>query len=108
FRVSAAAILLLMTGGSYFLFFQPSNHGKVLVQTKHKLNNDVVPPSINKATLTLADGKKIELDSSGNGTLAVQGKINVIKQDNGLIVYKGEIAADENKFNTLTVPKGSK
>ena len=108
FRVSAAAILLLMMGGSYFLFFQSSNHGKVLVQVKQKLNNDVVPPSSNRATLTLADGKKIELDSSGNGTLAVQGKINVIKQDNGLIVYKGEASADENKFNTLTVPKGSK
>jgi len=108
FRVSAAAILLLMMGGSYFLFFQSFNHGKVLVQAKQKVNNDVVPPSTNKATLTLADGKKIELDSSGNGTLALQGKINVIKQDNGLIVYKGEVSADENKFNTLTVPKGSK
>jgi len=109
FRLTAAAILILLITGSYFVFFQPGKNETVVAAAgKEKYKNDVPPPVTNKATLTLADGSKIELDSSANGTLAVQGKINIVKQNDGLITYKGGVSAGEIKYNTLTVPRGSK
>jgi transmembrane sensor len=108
FRVSAAASFLLLMSGAYFLFFREPTHLAIAANIGQKPNNDIVAPSTNKATLTLADGTKVLLDSTGNGTLAVQGKTNIIKEEDGLISYKGKASADDITFNTLSVPKGSK
>jgi ferric-dicitrate binding protein FerR (iron transport regulator) len=107
FRLSAAAIIILLIG-SYFLFLPQQKIKTTSVETaKATLENDVAPPAGNKAILVLDDGKKIELDSSANGTLAVQGKINVIKQNDGLIAYTGK-PGNKVSYNTLSVPRGSK
>ena len=107
FRLTAAAILILLIG-SYFIFStQQKTHTISSATAKPLLKNDITPPASNKATLILADGKTIELDSSANGTLAVQGKINIVKQNDGLIAYTGK-PGDKISYNTLTVPRGSK
>ena len=107
FRLTAAAILILLIG-SYFIFStQQKTHTISSATAKTLLKNDITPPASNKATLILADGKTIELDSSANGTLAVQGKINIVKQNDGLITYTGK-PGDKISYNTLTVPRGSK
>ncbi|MDB5199226.1 MAG: FecR family protein [Chitinophagaceae bacterium] len=99
---AAAAILILFSTGAYFYFNKKSEH--VIAKTENK--NDVAAPQTNKAVLTLSDGSKIILDSAGNGSLAVQGNVKVVKTADGQIIYKGD--ATEIKYNTLTVPKGSK
>ena len=107
FRLTAAAILILLIG-SYFIFSTQQKTNTISSATaKTLLKNDITPPASNKATLILADGKTIELDSSANGTLAVQGKINIVKQNDGLITYTGK-PGDKISYNTLTVPRGSK
>jgi len=107
FRLTAAAILILLIG-SYFIFSTQQKTNTISSATaKPLLKNDITPPASNKATLILADGKTIELDSSANGTLAVQGKINIVKQNDGLIAYTGK-PGDKISYNTLTVPRGSK
>lgn len=107
FRLAAAAaILILFISSSWFFFFNNKKTNSNSIVVKPGLKNDVAPPSINKATLTLADGKKIELDNSAKGTLAVQGKMNIVKQDDGLIAYSGK-PGDKVSYNTLTVPRGS-
>jgi len=107
FRLTAAAILILLIG-SYFIFStQQKTHTISSATAKTLLKNDITPPASNKAILILADGKTIELDSSANGTLAVQGKINIVKQNDGLIAYTGK-PGDKISYNTLTVPRGSK
>jgi len=69
------------------------------------VTNDVQPGG-NKATLTLADGRTIDLDSSANGVLANQGNTFVAKQD-GLLAYNK--AASEAPvtptYNLLTTPR---
>ncbi|MEO8415455.1 MAG: FecR domain-containing protein, partial [Ginsengibacter sp.] len=47
------------------------------------------------------------IDSSGNGTLAVQGNVKIIKQSTGKISYAGT-ENGEVSYNTLSVPRGSK
>jgi transmembrane sensor len=49
---------------------------------------EVVRPGGNRAVLTLADGRRINLDSSGNGVLAAQGNMNVSKTGDGALAYK--------------------
>jgi ferric-dicitrate binding protein FerR (iron transport regulator) len=92
----------LFTGA--YLYFNPAKQSSIAtIQPKQ---NDIAPPSGNKAVLTLADGTKIELDSSGNGTIALQGNVRITKQSNGEISYAGS-AANEVSYNTLNVPRGS-
>ena len=101
---AAAAIFIALATGAYFYLAPHSNHP---VATSVKKVNDVAPPSGTKAVLTLADGTKIELDSAGNGTLAVQGNVKIAKQGVGGITYMGT-PAGKVSYNTLSVPRGSR
>lgn len=104
FKIAAAAAILLIIGvASWYLITktQPANK-KELAQ-----KNDVVAPDNNKAVLVLANGTKILLDSASNGVMATEGKATVSKLSDGHIVYRST-GHDNIKYNTLTVPRGSK
>lgn len=101
---AAAVILIVLSAGAYFYFSPRSQRPIATVAPKQ---NDIAPPAGNKAVLILADGTKIELDSTGNGTLAVQGNVQIIKKSTGEISYAGT-AAGVVTYNTLSVPRGSK
>ena len=104
-RVAVAAAFLVVAGiGSYFAFFNRRSNPEETVQIAAAL--DVKAPEKNHATITMADGKKILLDSTASGTLAVQGNVQVTKAADGAIVYKG--ASTTPTFNTLFNPRGSK
>lgn len=102
--IAAAAVLLLLMSGYYFL----DNNLKPdkLAATQQPKQNDIAPPNSVNAVIILSNGQKILLDSIDNGTLAVQGSVNVSKLSNGEIAYKG--ISKEVQYNTLSNPKGSK
>jgi len=106
-RVAAAvAFLMVLSIGGYFLL-RPGKQEAPIATVAH----DVKPPKINKATITLAGGQMIILDSAGNGTLATQNNISIIKKEDGEITYIGSPGSSpsaEVGYNTLTNPKGSK
>jgi ferric-dicitrate binding protein FerR (iron transport regulator) len=107
---AAAAVILLMATGTYFLFFHQSQK-QAIVHTQEVLKNDVAAPAYTKAVLLLADGKEVILDSSINGQLAVQENIHIIKSSDGQLIYKASSslpAAGSHIMNTLTVPRGSR
>ena len=68
-----------------------------------------VPPGRNTATLTLASGKKILLDSAGTGELARQGNAKLVKVDNGTIAYSVTGAKEDGTltYNTLATPRAA-
>lgn len=106
--IAAASILLMCGAGAYFLFFRstekPTN--TIAIGTP---SNDVKAPAKNRATITLASGQKVFLDSAANGTLATQGNIQIKKSGDGIIAYNGnEQPKNELVYNTLTNPRGSK
>ncbi len=103
-RVAAAVILLALMAGTYLYIHSPA---KQLVAVMHAKPADIAPPATNKAVLTLADGSKIEIDKSNNGTLKVQGNVRIVKQPDGSISYVGN-AGNQISFNTASVPRGSK
>jgi len=109
FRISrwaAAAAILVLSVGIYFLLNRKPAQEIAKNETNTNLKNDIQAPQSNKATLTLADGSAISLDSAANGSLAMQGNVNIVKTADGKLAYNGN--ATEVKYNTLSVPKGSK
>ncbi|SJZ65979.1 FecR protein [Chitinophaga eiseniae] len=103
--VAAAAAIVLLLGGGYYFLQKPQPPQQLQPQAV-RFRNDIPAPAGNHAVLTLANGRQIQLDSAGNGTLAVQGQVQVSKTAGGQIVYAG--TAEAASFNTLQLPPGSK
>jgi transmembrane sensor len=106
FRWAAAAVVVLSLGtAGYWLLNnnKPSGSKEVVSAITPQ---DVSAPQNNRATITLSNGQTVYLDSAGNGSLATQGNVQVVKLADGQIAYKG--AANELVYNTLTNPRGSK
>ncbi len=102
--VAAASVLFVIFFGTYFYVTKPSS--KTLVN-QPIVKKDVMAPSSSKATITLANGQIVALDGISSGTLvASQGAVNVMKTEDGQIVYKG--TSKEIAYNTLYNPRGSK
>jgi len=102
----AASILLVLSTGAYFIFFNKEE--QQIARTEGI--KDIQAPTGTKATITLANGQTVSLDSVSNGTLAVQGDVKVNKNANGEIVYNGPSSGsgpNEVVYNTLSNPKGS-
>jgi len=98
----AAAVFTLVATGGVLGFLQWKQHA----QNNSTSNVAAAPvPGSNKATLTLADGSSIVLDQKGQGDIATQGNVKIIKLDSGSLAYKGSAQSDGG-FNTLTTPRG--
>lgn len=114
--LAAAAVVLLIGIGAWFLWQNELKEKEVVAAGLNETENDIQPGG-NKAILTLANGKSIVLDSTKNGLLSMQGGTKVIKLNNGLLAYNKQLAVDngqlalknrENKvlYNTITTPRG--
>lgn len=106
----AASVLLVLTAG--ILFYVQSNRQQQPLKTTRVLKKDVDPGG-NKAILTLADGTKIVLDNTENGTIASQGSTAINKTKNGQLVYDASInplsSTSDNQpvsYNTIVTPPG--
>ena len=101
--VRYAAALILLTG-AWFLF-RTIKRARVLPAPAVAITD--VAPGGNKATLILADGSSITLDSANTGHLANQGGTKIVKTANGKIEYdQGGPATGEVFLNTMRVPRG--
>ncbi len=109
---AAVALAAVLTG--YWLLYKNDTVEKNTPTAQQK---DVAAPDKSKATITLADGSVVYLDSAGNGQLAQQGNIQLIKLANGQITYRlsaaqaataGGAIIKEMQYNTLSNPRGSK
>lgn len=97
--VAAVATGLLL--GSYLIRYK--DHAAESYAKKEKPD---MAPGKSGAVLTLADGSQVELDSTGNGTVNIQGNTTLLKQD-GKLTYRPGSGSDQTLlFNTLATPKG--
>lgn len=111
-RIAAAAAIVLVVGaGTYFTFFKNRKEAPVTAVANPVVPADVKAPQTNRATITLGNGKTIFLDSVGNGTLATQNNIRIIKTANGELVYESSKSSSpllrSVVYNTLSNPRGS-
>jgi transmembrane sensor len=101
---AAAAIIVLLGVGTFFIFFNKAEKQSVVVKVPEV--KDVKAPETNKAMIVLASGQKVFLDNAKNGTLATEGNVNLVKLADGQIAYNG--TAQKILNNTLYNPRGSK
>jgi len=107
-KMAVAASILFMVGlGAYFYF--SLNTVKVNPVPVAK-SRDVSAPQTNRATITLANGQRVYLDSAANGTLATQSNVTLIKTGDGQIIYDSKLTTHDSPltYNTLSNPRGSK
>ena len=104
--LAAAVLIAAISSTAFFAFKNYDRKAKPRESQLAKARLIIKPPASNKAVLKLADGTTIQLDSSGVGTLAVQGNVHVEKLPDGRIVYNGQ-ANDEIAYNNISVPRGS-
>ena len=106
-KIAVAAIMIGVLLSIYFIYTANSVDHMGLADANLKPSNDIAPPAQARATLKLADGSTVYLDSNVNGTLAMQGGIEIKRNEGGEIIYSGA-ASDAISMNTLSLPKGSK
>lgn len=98
----AAAVLVL--AGSTWLFLFPSFN---TISPTVAVND--IPPGTNKATLTLANGRIITLDSAANTTISEQNNTSLIRLSNGQLSYHKSDISDQPSaiaYNVLSTPRG--
>ncbi|OQP56075.1 hypothetical protein A4H97_21085 [Niastella yeongjuensis] len=102
----AVAIIIVIAITAYWFIGRHSKteETKVISEVSHT-QNDILPGG-NKATLTLASGRKITLDDAANGRLAKEGKTDIVKTADGQLAYTTAGAATGVYYNTVSTPKG--
>lgn len=106
-RIAAAAVLILTLGIATYYFLQ---HDADKVQTASTKVIQDVKPGGNRAVLTLANGKKINLQDAKEGALAQESGIVITKTAAGELVYT--VVKDVSKnaqsasLNKIETPKG--
>ena len=106
-RIAAAAAIILFIGaGAWFLLRKPRINISIAKQPQEMRFKNDVQPGMNGAILTLDNGEQIVLDSAQNGLLAKQGNTAIIKQDNKLSYEATGSTAVAITYNTITTPRG--
>lgn len=100
-RYAAAAVLLLSLGGWWYM----GNHSRVQPADSSIASQDVAPGG-NRASLQLADGTVILLDSAGDGKLATEGNTVLTKKNDELLYTTTNGDLDAVAYNTISTPRG--
>lgn len=104
--IAVASIMFLVVCSA--IIYQLSNNDRQKKgNTREQIITEIKPGS-NKASLQLADGSVIMLDSVANGALTNHNTVKVIKLD-GKLTYSGKTEKpNELSYNTVTTPRGGK
>jgi ferric-dicitrate binding protein FerR (iron transport regulator) len=104
--VAAASILFLVFG----LWFLVGRKSEVGGQKSDMVKTNVEAPKSNRATITLASGEVVYLDSVGNGRFAQEGNVTLVKTADGKVIYQStnQQGNQSTTYNTLSNPRGSK
>ncbi len=105
-RISAAAIVLISIGIAFlYQAASPATTNVIAQQPVPAIENDVLPGTAG-AILTLANGKQVVLDSTGNSMLLAQGGTQLLNQQGRLSYNHTGSGGNETVYNTMTTTKG--
>jgi transmembrane sensor len=104
YRVAAILIVGVMISAWFF-----KENGKMATSKVARVSKQDSPsPGTNKATLILADGRKVQLNNSQESIAVTQPGVNIKKVGNGKLVYSDHGAAPGNSltaYNTIATPR---
>ncbi|MEI3797060.1 MULTISPECIES: FecR domain-containing protein [unclassified Chitinophaga] len=98
YRWAVAAAILALVAGTYAWLQRPAKHPAAQQLIANAM------PGTHKAILTLSDGSKVTLDSTGNQVIR-QGA-TAIHQQGGQLKYDAQSTATSIQYNTLATPRG--
>lgn len=113
-RIYAAAASLILVGGSIWLWSTRNHATTPVTPASSAVTTTDIKPGGNRAILTLADGRHIDLDTSANGLIAAQGNSQVAKVASGQLAYNKVKTSNDLRdnrpttaiaYNTLTTPR---
>lgn len=99
---AAASVILLLTGGIYRWKIDKKEAASPVATTA----SADASPGRDGAILTLADGRKVQLDSLGNGVVAMQNGAQLVLKNGQLAYERAGSAAADIMYNTMTTPRG--
>ena len=100
-KLAAAAVLL------GFLISVCLKFIHISIEKKQASYTHEILPGSDNAILTLANGKKINLNNAVNGQLAIQSGTQILKTSGGQIIYKiTDAISTGNATNTINTPNG--
>ncbi|MBL4676429.1 MAG: hypothetical protein JKY70_09535 [Mucilaginibacter sp.] len=103
--VAAAAILLIVSAVGIF-YFNRHESTQNLAQFQKQQVRDILPGS-NKATLTLGNGRRIDLTDGGNKHIASDGGAQITKSADGQLLYSNSTTSmPDPALNTVSTPVG--
>jgi ferric-dicitrate binding protein FerR (iron transport regulator) len=104
---AAASFLILLAAGTYFILRQNVVEQKPAVVA---ISDSILAPNTVKATITLANGQQVLIDSLSKGNIANDHGVKLVKLASGEITYvvDGTSATGELAYNTLSNPRGSR
>ncbi|MBX3255742.1 MAG: FecR domain-containing protein [Chitinophagaceae bacterium] len=107
FWAAAAVGLIIVLSGIGIYKYNGAVSPQVVQQEQPANERTDVAPGRNTATLVLADGSVVSLDSTGNGEITKQGNTAIVKTEDGNILYKTEgEKPPETLYNTMSTPRG--
>ncbi len=107
-RIGAAAAVVLLLGVTY-IYTNRSGPKPAVSVVQAPVTHDVPAPATNRATITLAGGQTVFLDSVASGAIATQGTVRIAKLQDGQLRYTGASGQEDHLiYNTLTNPRGSR
>jgi len=102
---AAAAVLVCALGAAGYLYLkQPARQAVIITQQQRSPTIKDVAPGGNKATLILANGHTLTLDSSSNQV--VQQGSTAVHLHSGSLQYDVQSTGAALSFNTLSTPRG--
>jgi ferric-dicitrate binding protein FerR (iron transport regulator) len=111
FRYAAVVALLLSLGVVFLRKTGSRPDGYEQAGIKSRVQPDAIVGGSNKAVLILADGRKITLDSTGNGQVAMQNDVRIVKVSGGALKYEETGSGSSLQgnmpvaMNTIETPK---
>ncbi|MBO9673209.1 MAG: DUF4974 domain-containing protein [Sphingobacteriaceae bacterium] len=101
--IGIAASILLIAGIAYLMLKNNNTTpDRFVIEKKYDL-----PAGTDQATLTLSDGRVIDLNKDAVGKIATEAGIEITKSSDGTLVYKALNTKGKSAgFNTITTPIG--
>jgi len=100
--LAVAATVTIVFLGIYFF----NSHQRIDVNDAIVVTQEITPGTVG-ATLTLANGEKIQLAGAADGKLAQEAGVTITKSSGGSLVYEiKDGAAGTGKMNTLSTANG--
>lgn len=103
---AAAASILIITSFGYLVWQGNLKEKKSHASTQQTETTNEIGPGSTRATLTLANGTKLVLDSAKNKTITREGNALVVNQDGKLVYNESKGSSAEVLYNTVTTPRG--